>query len=238
MTFFQVQLFQRDEGQLNHMAEPVTSGHFSLTPSQYSSLPHCGRTGRDGQVWLNKRGHRLCTTFSAVWGQESRSMPQSPCDELLDSPGELPPARRVTHRQTTYYVRKRWYGVAIVLLPPATISYGWLSITALLWRITRRLLLGGGGGGATLLCTEFLARNHSALEYIDFVIGHGRSGVPLSSTRLRQHVLTPTWREYQSGKRTLETPCHTKIATGPQDTTDHTSGPVLSNVVWDTSFPR
>ena len=46
--------------------------------------------------------------------------------------------------------------------------------------------LGGGGGGATPLSTEFWARNHSALEHIDFVVGHGRSGVPLSSTRLHQ----------------------------------------------------
>ena len=26
-------------------------------------------------------------------------------------------------------------------------------------------------------------------------------------------------------------------ATSPQDTTDHVSGPVLSNVTWDTNFP-
>ena len=30
------------------------------------------------------------------------------------------------------------------------------------------------------------ARNHAALEHIDVVVGHGRSGVPLSSTRLHQ----------------------------------------------------
>ena len=31
------------------------------------------------------------------------------------------------------------------------------------------------GEAATLLSTEFRARNHSALEHIDFVIGHSRS---------------------------------------------------------------
>ena len=42
------------------------------------------------------------------------------------------------------------------------------------------------GGGATPLSTDFWARNHSSLEHIDFVVGHGRSGVPLSSTRPHQ----------------------------------------------------
>ena len=36
------------------------------------------------------------------------------------------------------------------------------------------------------LSTEFWARNHAALEHIDIVVGHGRSGVLLSSTRLHQ----------------------------------------------------
>ena len=46
------------------------------------------------------------------------------------------------------------------------------------------------GEAATVLSTKFWARNHSALEHIDFVIGHGRSAVPLSSTRL--HPLSDT----------------------------------------------
>ena len=86
-------------------------------------------------------------------------------------------------------------------------------------------------GAATLLSTEFWTRNHVVLEHIGLVVGHGRSGVPVSSNRLRQHGLTPTSREGQSGKRALETPCHTRIATSPQDTTDITFGPVMSNLV-------
>ena len=43
-----------------------------------------------------------------------------------------------------------------------------------------------GRGVATLLSTEFWAQNHAALEHIDVVVAHGRSGVPLSITRLRQ----------------------------------------------------
>ena len=54
--------------------------------------------------------------------------------------------------------------------------------------------------------------------------------------RFRQHGLTPTLCEDQSGKRALETFCHTTIATRPQDTTDHASGPVMSNLAWDTKF--
>ena len=63
----------------------------------------------------------------------------------------------------------------------------WLRITVELHitaRARKRLLL--GRGAATPLSTEFWARNHLALEHIDLVIGHGRSGVPLSSTRLHQ----------------------------------------------------
>ena len=50
--------------------------------------------------------------------------------------------------------------------------------------------------------------------------------------------LTPTLREDRSGKRVLETPCHTRIATSPQDITDHVSGSAEPNVTWDTNFPR
>ena len=63
----------------------------------------------------------------------------------------------------------------------------WLWITVELHnttRATRRLML--GRGVATPLSTEIRARNHAALEHIDVVVGYGRSGVPLSSTRLHQ----------------------------------------------------
>ena len=75
----------------------------------------------------------------------------------------------------------------------------------------------GGGGGATLLSTEFQARNHAALGHIDLVVGHGRSGVPLSSTRSISSGLTQTLSEDWLCKRALETPCHTRNATSPQD---------------------
>ena len=94
------------------------------------------------------------------------------------------------------------------------------------------------GRGRPLLSSEFRARNYAALEHIDLVVDHGRLGVPLLTTRLRQHGLTPTSREDQSGKRALEILCHTRIDTNQQDTTDHVSGPAKSNATWDTNFPR
>ena len=40
------------------------------------------------------------------------------------------------------------------------------------------------GEGATPLSIKFWASNHTALGHIVLVVGHGRSGVPLSNTRL------------------------------------------------------
>ena len=48
---------------------------------------------------------------------------------------------------------------------------------------------------------------------------------------------TPTLREDWSRKRALETPCHARIATSPQDTAGHVSGPAKPKVTWGTKFP-
>ena len=80
-----------------------------------------------------------------------------------------------------------------------------------------------GREAATLVSTEFRARNHAALEHIDLVVSHGSVGVLLSSTRLRQRGLIPTLRKDQSGKRALETlipgspPAHRVPRTMPLD---------------------
>ena len=80
-------------------------------------------------------------------------------------------------------------------------------------RATGRLLLGGGGAPLPVHrvsgSKSRRLRTHINLGWI-VRNGHGRSGVPWSSTRLRQHGLAPTSREDQSGKRALETLCHTK----------------------------
>ena len=49
--------------------------------------------------------------------------------------------------------------------------------------------------------------------------------------------LTPALREDWSRKRVLETPYHARIATSPQDTTGHVSGPAKPKVTWGTEFP-
>ena len=96
---------------------------------------------------------------------------------------------------------------------------------------------GGGGVAATPLYTEFWARNHAALEHIDVVVGHGHSGVRGRETGSISSGLSLTLREDWFHKRALETPCHARIATSPQDTTGHVSGPANPKVTWGTKFP-
>ena len=82
-----------------------------------------------------------------------------------------------------------------------------------------------------LLSTGFRARNPYALGLIGFGIGHGREGVPLLSTRLPQHGLTIFARiKTKTSKWALETPCHTRIATGPQDSTEAQFSAVLRSL--------
>ena len=45
-------------------------------------------------------------------------------------------------------------------------------------------------------------------------------------------------REDWSCKRALETPCHARIATSPQDTAGHVSWPAKPKVTWGTNFPQ
>ena len=113
----------------------------------------------------------------------------------------------------------------------------WLRISvgsALPARATRRLLLRGGGvphpcppsfglGTTPPQDTQTYWSVTEVQEYRCRVPGSISSG------------LTPTLREDWSGKRVLETPYHTRIATSPQDITDHVSEP---NMTWDTNFPR
>ena len=85
---------------------------------------------------------------------------------------------------------------------------------------------GGGGGGATLMSTELRTRNHySALEHIDFVIGHGAREFRCRAPGSLNARSDANFARGPVGKRALESPCHVRIATGPQNTTDHTYGP-------------
>ena len=93
------------------------------------------------------------------------------------------------------------------------------------------------GGGGTPLSTEFWARNHAALEHIDVVVGHAAQECRGRETGSISSGLTPTLREDWSRKWALETPCHVRIATSPQDTAGHVSEPAKPKVTWCTKFP-
>ena len=93
-----------------------------------------------------------------------------------------------------------------------------------------------GGGGVPLPCPPSFGLGTTPLN--THRLG-GRSR-PIGSTVVEYQApscssgLTLTLREDWSGKRALETPCHTRIATSPQGTTDYVSGPAEPDVRWDT----
>ena len=104
---------------------------------------------------------------------------------------ELPPARLVIHRQTSAHERRKWTRSVqsmLGILAYLCTRQHWLWITVELHIPGARHeeAVAREGGRYTLLYAEFWARNHQALERIDIVVGHGHSGVPLSSTRLHQ----------------------------------------------------
>ena len=211
------------------LVRPRDTHHYSL---------RTGRQRRIDQCWLARTP--IAHHFNA-WGGQGSAPAVGPVRPAISSPDELPPARLVIHRQTPYDVldtKIRWYeetgsGMArFFTLQLLATDNGRLCITS--ERHGEAASFGGGGG--TPLSTEFRARNHGALEHINLLVGHGCSGMPLSSTRLPQHGLT--LREDHSGKWALETPYHARIVTSPLDTTGYVSGPAEPNVTWDTNFPR
>ena len=91
------------------------------------------------------------------------------------SQDELLPARYVIHRQISGLARRkgtlkvRIRGLALALL---------CTLNLLVTDNGRTPLASarhGEADEATLMYTEFRARNHAALEHIDVVVGHGRS---------------------------------------------------------------
>ena len=78
-----------------------------------------------------------------------------------------------------------------------------------------------GGEAATLLSAEFRASEPRGLRTYR---RSGRESGSISSG------LTLTLREDWSRKRAFETPCHARIATSPQDTAGHVSGPAKPKV--------
>ena len=133
---------------------------------------------------------------------------RGPVQRALCFPGEPPTARLVIHRQTPYVrldVRKRCLsrrGQALahffILQPLATYNgrtpyYHRAPRGGCCWVGGRHSIVHRISGSEPLRLRTCRLRDRSRL-----------SGVPLSSTRLRQHGLTPTSREDQYGKPALE----------------------------------
>ena len=156
------------------------------TPSRLSSFRSTdGRTER-----VTERGRCLRTILLAVCGGGGGVCRGPPTTTLFGPQRDLPPARLVIHRTDLCQhnegnAGRCNRGRAGVHLPPP--PQHWLQITAEL-RITsaRHGEAAAWEVAATPLSAKFRARNHSALEHIDIVVGHSRSGVSLSSTRLHQ----------------------------------------------------
>ena len=223
------------------MAEPIPYPVLPLV-RHHNTHHYSLRTGeqrRNGQCWLARTplAHHF-TQFEA----NVCFLSWAPYDQLLASQLNnlllcwWPTDRRLRPCSTWgYAVEQTWSGTALFFtLQLLATDNGRLRITS----ARHKEDTAWGGMFASPMSTMFWARHHAALWYIDLVVGHGRSGVPLSNKWVRQHGLTPTLREDRSGKRALETLCHTHIAISPQDTTDHVSGPAKPNVTWDTNVPQ
>ena len=173
------------------MAEPICHSFRSLVrPHDYH---HSGlRTNGQGRTeHVIERGRCLRTTLYAVCG-DGGGVCRGPRTTTSFGPQrELPPARLAIHRQTSaqnsVYKGTREssdeVGHISVFLHPASLA---VDNSRAPHSGARHEEADARKGVATPLSTEFWARNHAALEHIDVVVGHGRSGVPLSSTRLHQ----------------------------------------------------
>ena len=182
------QLGPRYEGQLTWMVEPICHSFCSLVRSH--DYHHLGlRTDGQGRTErVIERGRCLRTILRAVCGGGGGACRGPRTTTSFGPQRELPPARLLIHRTDLCQhnignAGRCSRGRASVLLLPATLTadkgraphYQRAPREGYCW-----------GGGATPLSAEFRARNHSVLEHIDLVVGHGHSGVPLSSTRLHQ----------------------------------------------------
>ena len=78
------------------------------------------------------------------------------------------------------------------------------------------------------LSTEFLARNHSALKLIDIVVGHGRSVVPLSSTRLCQQRSDSNFARGLVMQADTRDTLSCKDRNQPTGSHGHVSGPLVN----------
>ena len=79
-----------------------SDGTFPCTPSRHSSLPHCGRGGQSRTgLWLNS-ADAACAPLYVPFEARGVLLYRGPRTTSSWLSGELPPARRVIHRQTPY----------------------------------------------------------------------------------------------------------------------------------------
>ena len=186
------QLGPRYEGQLMSDGGAYSNFRSILLVLTHDFIITCvyGPTGSDGHEWIVPTRMLRCAPFLCRLRRRDCCMLGVPSSQPTVPLHELPPASLVIHRQTSAHGRRKW--TRSVQSRSGILAYlctgqHWLWITVELHipaRATERLLL--GREVAMLLFAEFWARNHYALERIDIVVGHGRSGVPLTSTRLHQ----------------------------------------------------
>ena len=169
-------------------------------------------------------------TIFVPFGQRECCMLGTPSSQPTVLIHELPPAMLVIHRQTSAHELRKWTRSVqsrLGILAYLCTRQHWLWITVELHITacaTGRLLL--GREVATLLYAEFWARNHYVLECIDIVVNDGRSGVPLSSTRLPQQRSDSNFARglvFQAGHR--DTLCKNRHQ--PTRPHGHVSGPLV-----------
>ena len=176
-----------------------------------------------------RRGRWLRTIFGCLRQREC-CMLGAPSSQPTVPLHELPPARLVIHRQTSAHKRRKWTRSVqsrLGILAYLCTRQHWLWIT---------VELHISGGRSLRSCTPSLDSEPLSLR----THRHRGRSRPLKSQECRCRVpgsissgLTPTLREDWSCKRALETPCHARISTSPQDPTAM-SPDYWSNLAWDT----
>ena len=192
-----------------------------------------------------RRGRWLRTIFGRLRRRECRML-GAPSSQPTVPLHELPPARLVIHRQTSAHERLKWTRSVqsrLGILAYLCTRQHWLWVTVELHMTDARheeVVARDGSRYAPVrrvLGSESLSlrthRHRGLWIYGSMVYGscaqECRCRVPGSISG----DLTPTLREDWSCKRALETPCHARIATSPQDP-KAMSPDYWSKLTWDT----
>ena len=206
------------------MAEPIPPSAQSSSYSLTTLSSHVS-TDRRAVTDMNGKTRTLhCAPFLCRLRRRECCMLGATSNQPTVPLHALPPAMLVIHRQTSAHERRKW--TRSVQSRSGILAYlctrqHWLWITV-------DLHIPGARHG------EAVAREGGRYDPVRRVLGsrplslrpHRRRGGsrPLRSAVVEYQApsvagLTPTLREDWSCKRALETPCHARIATSPQDPT-------------------